>query len=140
MFVSFLFSFTFSPLSPYLNATPNGYIYNKGLNSVYPPELYTKNHVSPCTFNLISNTPILFNFITLVLPSVKINGLTVKWWRGMSSQHWCWRGMPSQHWCWRGIPSHHFLFFIFFFLKEKSNDIFLDGDFFLLNPIWWRKV
>ena len=41
-------------------------IFYLGLNSLYTPELYTKNHVSPCTFNLISNTPILFNFITLV--------------------------------------------------------------------------
>ena len=51
---------------------------NFGLNSVYPPELYTKNYVSSCTFNLISNTPIFFSFISLIPPSVKINGLTVK--------------------------------------------------------------
>ncbi|PRQ50558.1 hypothetical protein RchiOBHm_Chr2g0134561 [Rosa chinensis] len=38
----------------------------KGLISVYPPEVRGRHHVSPSSFNLISNTLVLSKFISRV--------------------------------------------------------------------------
>ncbi|PRQ18137.1 hypothetical protein RchiOBHm_Chr7g0202601 [Rosa chinensis] len=84
------------------------YVYR--LISVYPPEVRSRHHVSPSSFNLISNTLVLSKFIIRVQfldfrPNWTLNLLCRpllggKMALGALRGVWGWR-RAVQAWCWR---------------------------------------